>query len=624
MENRFAFKDFVLFSLVVLLILVVWLGMKQLDRQWSLLQTIQQQGTDQTRILASIERTLQEGINVNTQNGSTTTPTTRSADSGSPGDPFENLKEAEKRPDFARGDWLIDNFATKLPKITPVVSSDLYADWVQGKVIESLAYRDPDTFEYRPQLAKSWQISDDGLTFTFQLRKGVRFSDGQPFTADDVIYSFDLIMNSKINAPRQRAYYQKVKKLEKRGDYEVVFTMGEPYFESFDLCSSISVLPKHFYSKFSDEEINTNPGLLMGTGAYKMPDPAGWRPGQKVELVRNETYWGEPGPFNRIVFLEVQEEAAEETMFGNGELDVYATQPEQYRRLLNDPKTTGRATHFEFESPMNGYYFIAWNEKRKGKPTRFADPRVRRAMTMLTDRDRICKDVYLGYAATVSGPFAAGSPQADPAIKSLPYDPEAAKKLLAEAGFQDRDGSGVLKGPNGEPFRFKLTYGSGNATFERVVLFLKDNFAKAGITMEPDPVDWPILMKDLDNRDFDAVTLGWGGGIESDLYQEFDSSQMADQGDNFMSYSNPKLDELVREARRTVDEKKRMELWHKAHAILHEDQPYTFLNSRMSLRFMDKRIQNVRRSKLGLNYIYRYTMPLPWYVPKSMQKYTRG
>jgi peptide/nickel transport system substrate-binding protein len=620
MENRFSFKDLVLAALVILLIIVVWLGMKQADRQWLVLQAIKDQGNDQTRMLASIQRTLEEGISVgNPANGSSSQPTTKASASD---DPFFYLKEAEKKPDFARGDWLIDNFATKLPRVTPLISTDLYADWVQAHVLEGLIFRDPDTLEYRPQLARSWQVSPDGLTFTFQLRKGIRFSDGEPFTADDVLYSFNLVMNPKINAPRQRAYYEKVKSLEKHGDFEVVFTMKEPYFESLDLCGTISVLPKHFFSKFGDEEINQNPGLLMGTGPYKMPDPSGWRPGQKVELVRNETYWGNAGTFDRITFLEVQEEAAEETMFGNGELDVYATQPEQYLRLLKDPKTSAHANHFEFESPMNGYSFVAWNERRKDKPTLFADARVRRAMTMLVDRDRICQEVFRGYAKPISGPFAAGSPQADPAIKPIPYDPEGAKKLLAEAGFEDKNGEGVLKGKDGEPFRFKLTYGSGNATTERVFLFMKDNFAKGGVTMELNPVDWPVLMKALDNRDFDAVTLAWGGGIESDLYQEFDSSQIADQGDNFMSYKNEKLDVVMREARRTVDTPARIALWRKAHAILADDQPYTFLFSRMSLRFMDKRIQNVRKSKIGLNYIYRYTMPMPWYVPKAMQKYS--
>ncbi len=623
MENRFGFREFILSSLLVILILVVLLGMKQLDRQWAVLQSITQQNSEQTRQLTGIRRTLEEGINVNIAHGgsATTQQSGHSDEWPNRGDGFANLKAAEAKPDFARGDWLIDNFATKLPKVTPVVSSDLYADWVQAKVIEGLAFRDPMTLEYRPQLARSWKISDDGLTFTFLLRKGVQFSDGVPFTADDVIYSYQIIMNPKIEAARQRAYYDKVKSVEKKGDDVIVFTMKEPYFESFDVVGAISILPKHFYEKFTEEQINTNPGLLMGTGPYRLRDPSGWRPGQKVELVRNENYWGEPGTFSRFVYLEVQEEAAEETMYGNGELDVFGPQPEQYVRLLKNASVMARSNHYEYDSPMNGYGYIAWNEKRGGAPTRFADVRIRKAMTLLSDRERIVKDIYLGYGSVISGPFGPTSPQADPTIKPLPYDPDAAKKILTEAGYIDRDGSGVLKGPDGQPFHFKLTYPNGNATYDRVVLLLKDNYAKAGITMDPDPVDWPILVKKLDTRDFEAITLRWGGAIESDLYQEFDSSQIQDQGDNFMSYSDPKLDAIVREARKTIDTPRRMELWHQAHRILAEDQPYTFLMSNKSLRFMDKRVENVEPSKVGLNYVYIFSMPNPWYVPKGLQKY---
>ena len=625
MESRFGFKDFISVLLFLTLIVVVLFGMKQLDRQWDVLQSMQRQGNEQTAQLAAIRRSLDDiasnGISVNgttsSANGSTTNPTTAARHP----DPFGNLKAVEKNPDFARGDWLVDNLGSKVKKLTPLVSADLYADIIQAKVIESLAYRDPNTLEWVPQLARDWQVSEDGLTFTFQLRKGVTFSDGQPFTADDVVYSYQIVMNPKVDAARTRAYFQKIKSVEKLGDYGVVFKMAEPYFQSFELCAGISVLPRHFYSKYSEDEINSNPGLVMGTGPYRMRDPAGWRPGQTVELVRNENYWGDLPAFNRLVFREVEEEAAEETMFGNGELDDFAPPPEQYKRLLNDPKTTARANHYEYNSAVGGYYFIAWNQKRSGNPTPFADARVRRAMTMLTDRDRINAEVYLGYATTISGPFSAGSPQADPAIKPIPYDPAGAKSLLAEAGYRD-DGSGVLKSPGGQPFRFRLTYPSKNATFERVVLFLKDSFAKAGVTLELDPQDWPIVQTDLDNRDFDAITLGWGGAIESDLYQEFDSSQIADKGDNFMSYVNPRLDAVVRQARQTVDDKKRMELWHQAHRILNDDQPYTFLNSRMALRYMDKRIQNVQKSQVGLNYVNIWSMPLPWYVPKSLQKYS--
>ncbi|HZL38318.1 MAG TPA: ABC transporter substrate-binding protein [Tepidisphaeraceae bacterium] len=620
MENRFGFKDLVLAALVVLLIVVVCLGMYMIDRQQKILQTMQQDARVRTGLLRDMRNSLHEGIAFRDPAGSDSPTTQKTYPHG---DPFGNLKAAERQPGFARGDWIIDNFGTKLAKVNYPIAGDLYAYWVESRILEGLIYRDPETLEYRPQLARDWQVSEDGMTYTFQLRKGVRFSDGSPFTADDVLFSYQLIMNPKINAPRLRAYLQKVKSVEKKGDDEVVFTMTTPYYESLDLCGTLSIVSKQFYSKFSDEEINTNPGLLMGTGPYRLPDPKSWRPGQRMEMVRNDLYWGEQPTFDRCIFLEVEDETAEETMFGNGEMDVYATPPAQYQRLLKDPNTSKHANHYEVESPMNGYAFVAWNEKRQGKGTLFTDARVRRAMTMLTDRNRICHDVFLDYAKPISGPFASSSPQADPNIKPLPYDVAAAKKLLGEAGFKDRDGSGVLKDASGKPFSFRLTYATGNATMERVILFMKDSYARAGVTMELDPVDWPNLQKKIDERDFDAITLAWGGALESDLYQEFDSSQIADQGDDFMSYANPKLDAAVETARKTVDVPKRMALWHEAHRILAEDQPYTFLFSRMSLRFMDKRIQNVKPSKVGLNYVYLYSMPNPWYVPLAMQKYKR-
>jgi peptide/nickel transport system substrate-binding protein len=623
MQNRFGFKDLILTVLLVLLIAVVLLGMKQLDRQWFALQTLQDQSKEQTRLLSQISRSLDDmaanGISVSGSSAATHPTASRTHRP----DPFAALKEAQAMPDFARGDFLIDNFETKLGgTLTPYISTDLYSDWVHSRVLEWLAFQDPNTLEYVPQLARDWQESEDGMLITFELRRGVRFSDGEPFTADDVVYTYDFIMNPKINAPRLRAYLGRVKSVEKTDDYKVVFHMAEPYFASFDICSSLYILPKHFYSKFQEEQINQNPGLVMGTGPYRLPDPQSWRPGQKIELVRNELYWGEAPAFDKLYYNEVEEEAAQETMFRNGELDIYRCRAPQFDRLSKDPTIMAKANAFAISSPLNGYYFIGWNQERGGKKTIFADQRVRKALAMLTDRDGIIRQIMLGYGSPVSGPFSQSSPQNDPSIKPLPYDPPAAKALLAQAGFEDRDGSGVLKLPDGTPLRFKLTYGAGNATVERMVLFLKDNFAKGGVTMEPDPQQWAVCLQRMNHRDFDAVTLGWGGSLESDLYQEFDSSQIADEGDNFISYRNPDFDKVVREARRTIDVPKRMELWHQAHRILAEDQPYTFLYERQELRFIDKRVRNVQKTKVELNMVDLWTNPIPWFVPKQLQRYT--
>jgi peptide/nickel transport system substrate-binding protein len=614
-NNRFAFKDLVQMMLLAGVIIAIFLAMKQSDRQWALLQSINNNLTEQTREMGHLRRAISNGVSL-------AGPTTRSAEAGGLGDPFKHVKEAQAKPDYAQGDWLVDTFQTRVPTLTPLVSQDLYSQVVNARVVEWLAYRDPYTLEYLPLLASSWQVSPDGLSITFQLRKGVVFSDGEPMTADDVVYSFKLPMDEKIAAPRFRAYLENIQDAVKTGPYEVVFKFKRPYYESFDLASGLEIIPKHFYEKYKPEEFNQSTGLLMGTGPYRMKDPTSWKPGTDIELVRNEKYWGEPGPWDKIVWRNVEQESAALTMFTNGELDAFAATPEQYRKMLKDQALVSRTQHFEYVPVTAGYFYVGWNQKAQGKtPTRFADKRVRQALTMLIDRDRMIQELLYGYAKPANGPFIYTSTQRDPDTAPLPYDPARAKALLKEAGFEDRNGDGVLESPTGEPFKFKFSYGVKLKLSEQIALFVKDGLAKAGIVAEPDPVDWPIMMKKINSRDFDAINLGWSSSIETDLFQAFHSSQIKDNGDNYVSYENPELDKLIEQARLTVDEEKRMPLWRKANRIISEDQPYTFLFDKMALGFFDKRIKNIQTSRVGLNYLSRFPMPYPWYVPKAEQKW---
>lgn len=663
MENRFGVKDFILFLLVGGLIVMVVLAMVQFDRQYKQIMIIKAQNETLTQDIVGIQRQLASGVAVvgSSNDGSATQPGT-AVTAQQATEVFAPLIDAEKKSDFARGDWLVENFGTKIGRLTPLVSSDLYQRMVEVRVMETLATPDTENLTKRlPLLATNWKVEDysgkweeytkplrdKGLTFeqineevkkdpkapiaqviTFDLRRGVTFSDGKPLTSEDVVFTFNWIQNPAVDAPRDRAYLVYLKEVKAEGPHKVVFTFASPYYGNFDVASGTSIMSKSFFSRFKPQDYNERTGLMIGTGPYRLEDPENWAPGKPIQVIRNVRYWGVPATFDRLVYREVEDESAEMVMLGNGEIDIMACQPEQYEKLLQDPNITKMARNMKYFAPTGGYSYIGWNQRRKtseGKElvTPFADRRVRLAMTMLIDRERIGKEIYLGYASVASGPFDPNGPQSAPDVKPWPFDEAGAKKLLADAGFMDRDSDGVIEGPDGQQLRFKLSYPKGSATYERVVLFLKDSFARAGVTMEPDPMNWPVLLDKIKRGDFDACTLRWGGVIESDAFQIFHSSQIKDQGDNRTHYASAKTDELIERARRTINDEERMKVWHEVHRVLHEDQPYTFMHNQPSLAFINARIQNVGVTKLGLNFVRFYPNPSPWYVPKQAQKYGR-
>lgn len=652
MDNRFGVKDLLLLALLVVLIVMVGLAMVQYDRQWKLMQESRDTAKEQTHELIAIHNLLERGgfaagPGAATQGAEASAGRFEAMDSSNP---FLPIRQAQQQPDFARGDWLSENFSVKVSKLTPLLSSDVYAAITQSRVLESLVYRNPDTLDYVPLLARSWQIKDNtadwkaavkarqdkGMTqeqidadetvppaieITFQLRDDVRFSDGQPMTADDVVFTYDWINNKEVDAPRARTGYTLCRGVKKTGPYEVVFQWREPYFEAFANSAGLSIMAKHFYGKYTPREFNETVGLLLGTGPYRLESPTDWRPGKPIVLLRNERYWGLRPTFDRVVYLEVEEEAAAMTMFLNGEYDLFGAQPDQYKQMKDDPQVRDRTNFFRYYSMTGGYSYIAWNEKRAGKPTPFADVRIRRAMTMLINRQGLIDSIYQGFGKVATGPFSIGSRQIDPSITPLPNDISQAKAILKECGYEDRNNDGVLEDPSGNPLTFKLVYPNKSPLYDKIALYIKDDLARGGVNLQPDPTEWSIMLKRLDSRDFDAISLGWTGGVETDIFQMYHSSQIEGGGDNFISYANPQLDAAIDAARRTVDETQRMALWQKCHRILHQDQPYTYLANREALVFIDKRIRNVRRSRISLNYVEGDSMPIPWYVPRELQKH---
>jgi peptide/nickel transport system substrate-binding protein len=622
MERRITARDVLYFGGNLIIFITLILAMYMVDRQWQKMAHMEQVMREQAEDIKGLGNQIQELTNqigsgvVLAQGGMET-----SRQNGIPA-AFERAYQATQQSDYAEGDWLVQAFGVNLKSLTPFISEDAYSAEVQSFVLETLLTRNPETLEWEGLLAQEWTVSDDGLTFNFKLRPGLSFSDGKPLTAEDIAFSFRFIMTEAIQAPRERAYYNKIESVKALGPLEVEFQFVEPYYDALSLAGGLPVLPRHFYEPFLDKphDFNQSKGLLLGSGPYRLQDPSSWSPDKgMVELLKNPRYWGPVQPsFNRLIWKIIENDSARLTTFRNGEIDSYSARPREFQRLTKDTSLTEKAQYWEYMSPVAGYSYIGWNQQRNKQDTRFSDARVRQAMTYLIDRQRVVDEIFLGYGEVAVSPFNPRSKQHDTDISPRSYDLAKGKALLAEAGFADLNGDGQIQDAQGRPFEFELVYFQGNDDTSRMVLFLRDQLARAGIKLIPKPTEWSVMIDLLKKRDFDAITLGWTSGLETDLYQMFHSSQIEGGGNNFIGYKNPEFDALVEKARSTVDEDTRMPLWMQAERHLYEDQPYTYLMRRKSLAFIDRRIQNVEQTRVGLNL---GAVPMENYVPETDQRY---
>jgi len=232
---------------IALVGVLVLLSMYMIDRQWrkmATMQTIMNNQAEDLRALRNSVRDVQgqikQGIQVTGLGGAATddmaTPTA-----------FARAAAVANNEDYAEGDWLVDEFSANIKTITPLVSADVDASTVQGYVLETLLLRNPETLGWDGLLAESWQVSDDGMAIDFTLRDNIVFSDGTPLTVHDVKFSFEYIMDDRIEAPRNRQSLKKIDRVEVLSDQVVRFVFAEPYFESLGLAGSMSILAKHFY-----------------------------------------------------------------------------------------------------------------------------------------------------------------------------------------------------------------------------------------------------------------------------------------------------------------------------------------------------------------------------------------
>ncbi len=437
--------------------------------------------------------------------------------------------------------------------------------------------------EMIPVLAASLpEVSADHLRITVRLRNDIHWQDGKPITADDVKFSLDKIQDPAIPALNKEGFFEKLDRLEVVDPHTLVFVWKEPFAPSLFALTQLWPIPKHVYNvgDFLTHPANRKP---VGSGPFMFDE---WRSGQYISLVRYDDYHGQKAYLDRIIFKVVEDDAVALNMLRTGELDEMRATQAQWERQMSEPEFTARYNKYDFYFPQ--YNYIGWN----CKTIWFSDARVRRAMTMLFDRESINTKIYSGFARLVSGPFYINSWAYDKTIKPLPFDPTAAQRLLDEAGWKDSDGDGI-RDKGGKKFEFELLHAHGSNTAVQFAQLMQEECAKAGIRVNIRQVEGSTFFDRVDKSDFAAAIMGWRLDLDPDIFDTFHSSMAPPNGLNYGFYSNPRVDSLLVAGRREFDHATRERIYHDIHRLIAEDQPYTFVNSVPDKRPIAKKIHGV-------------------------------
>ncbi len=465
--------------------------------------------------------------------------------------------------------------------------------YLRGGVYESLAEIDrdaPPRFPLKPLLAQAWTQSSDGLTHTLALRKGVRFHNGEPFSAADVIAVLDAIFAQK-NATRSlRGLFSEIDSYRAIDDFTVEVRWKRPYFLAFrNLVTSLPVMPKSaLVGDFDALAVNRAP---VGTGPFRFE---GWKTGESLTLARFDGYWREKPHLERVVLRFVKDHTVATQLWEHGAFDLMVgIQPNVWKAIeAKDPKNAWAINGYQrIRFVENNYSWFGWNQ---GRPL-FRDARVRRALSLAVPYGLLEKSVDLGLEPRVACPYSVAGDSCDPSIAPLAQDLGQARALLDEAGWRDTDGDGV-RDKDGQPFRFRFLASATSVRLGKLLPLYQEQLRPLGIDLEIEPVESALFMDRVRRHDFDACSMLWSSqDVWQDLFPLFHSSQVSG-GFNYVSYVNPVVDAQLERIRQELDEGRRIALERGLHRMLFDDQVYTFLSARPALDAAKRRVHGLKPS----------------------------
>jgi peptide/nickel transport system substrate-binding protein len=493
------------------------------------------------------------------------------------------------------GGTLIIGVNGDLDTFNPLFSESSLSQEINHLVLLGLADLDEKS-DFTPELASSWERSKDNLKLTYHLRKDAVWSDGVPLTAEDVKFTFDLMMDTTVASPRQ-GVTEYIKRVVVGDAHTVTFEFTEAYPDQmFD--TAWEILPKHILANadrktlrkhsFSRNPISSGPFVLKK-----------WVSQQYIELAPNERYFGGRPYLDRVIFKIVPDQTNLLMQLQTGEVDMVVGVPPSEVELLQTKNPNLNIY------PVSGrvYNYIGYNLKNP----LFTEVQVRRALAMAIDRDGIIQALLYGFGTPCRGPLPPMVSWAySEEVQEFPFNPKRAKEQLAEAGWRDSDADGWLD-KDGRRFEFTLKTTAGNQLRSDVAVIVQEQLRQVGVKVDIATVEWATLVGELREGKFDACMGGWSMSFNIDLTPIFhsESAEMF----NYVGYSNPQVDRLIEKGREEMNRAVAGPIWKETQQLIYADQPYTFLFWVDKIVAINKSIKNATpiplSSVYGLEKWYR-------------------
>ena len=524
--------------------------------------------------------------------------------------------------------------------LNPVTVTDAVSREVIGRLMGDLIEINRSSQQTEPALAKSWKISPDGRVFTLQLRKGIRFSDGQPFNADDVVFSFNVYMDEAVDSPQRDLLIIDGKPIAvtKLDQYSVRFTLPRPYAAAERLFDGLAMLPKHLLEKPYREghfaqawSLNAQANEIAGLGPFRLKQ---YVPGQRIVVERNPYYWkvdheNQRLPYlDELVFLFVGTEDAQVMRFEAGETDIISRLSSENYNLLSREKSRAGSQLADM-GPSLEYNFLLFNlndlsgkklEVVSGKQAWFRDLKFRQAISAAVDRDSIVRLVYGTRGAALWGNVGPGNKLwINQAIPHPPRSIETARQLLKSAGYS-WNSAGQLVDSSGHSVEFSIITSSSNSQRVKMATLLQDDLSHLGMQVHLVPLEFRAMIDRIfQSFDYDAAIMGLGGGDadpnpEMNVWGATGTSHLWHLGETQPATAwERELDQLMQQQMVTLDYAKRKQLYDRAQQLIAENLPFIFLGTPNILAGANARVGNFHPAILD-----------PYTLWNSDELYVRG